>query len=78
LKFSCEKRNVYPKLGIQIFKLWIIIFSFVSIQLAWNLRPFVGSRDLPFQLFREKEGNFYLAVVQSIANMFIEENSGSE
>ena len=63
LKFSCEKRNVYPKLGIQIFKIWIIIFSFVSIQLAWNLRPFVGSRDLPFQLFREKEGNFYLAVV---------------
>jgi hypothetical protein len=70
LKFSCEKRNIYPKLGIRVFKVWIIIFSFVSIQLAWNLRPFVGSKDLPFEIFREKEGNFYLAVLQSVANLF--------
>ncbi len=70
LKFSCEKKNIYPKLGMKVFKVWILIFAFVSAQLAWNLRPFVGSRDLPFELFRKKEGNFYLAIIQSAVNLF--------
>ena len=70
LKFSCEKKNIYPKLGMSIFKIWVVILAFVSSQLAWNLRPFVGSRDLPFELFRVREGNFYVAVFQSVANLF--------
>lgn len=74
LKYVCEKTNVYPKMGINVFKFWIVIFAFVSMQLAWNLRPFVGSRDLPFELFREKEGNFYLAVIQSVRDFFSEGN----
>lgn len=75
LKYSCEKKNVYPKIGLNIFKIWIIIFAFVGMQLGWNLRPFVGSKELPFELFREKEGNFYLAVLQSIGNLFEPETS---
>jgi hypothetical protein len=70
LTYSCEKKNIYPKLGMSIFKIWVVILAFVSSQLAWNLRPFVGSRDLPFELFREHEGNFYIAVIQSAANLF--------
>lgn len=70
LKFSCEKKNIYPKLGMTIFKIWVFILAFVSSQLAWNLRPFVGSRDLSFELFRKHEGNFYVAVIQSVANTF--------
>lgn len=65
LTYSCEKKNVYPKLGLTIFKIWIVILAFVSSQLAWNLRPFVGSRDMPFELFRARESNFYVAVLQS-------------
>ena len=70
LTFSCEKKNIYPKLGMQIFKIWVIILAFVSSQLAWNLRPFVGNRDLPFELLRQRESNFYVAVIQSVANIF--------
>ncbi|MBN1789263.1 MAG: hypothetical protein JW830_02125 [Bacteroidales bacterium] len=70
LSYSCEKKNVYPKLGMNIFKIWIFIFAFVSSQLAWNLRPFVGSRDLPFELFRVRESNFYVAVIHSVADLF--------
>lgn len=70
LLFSCEKKNIYPKLGLNIFKIWVIILAFVSSQLAWNLRPFVGSKDLPFELFRVREGNFYIAVIQSVADIF--------
>lgn len=70
LTFSCEKKNIYPKLGMKIFKIWVVILAFVSSQLAWNLRPFVGSRDLPFELFRKRESNFYVAIIQSAANLF--------
>lgn len=69
LNYSCEKKNIYPKLGMNIFKIWVVILAFVSSQLAWNLRPFVGSRDMPFELFREREGNFYIAVIQSAGNL---------
>jgi hypothetical protein len=70
LSFSCEKKNIYPRLGMKIFKIWIVIFAFVASQLAWNLRPFVGSRDLPFELFRVRESNFYVAVIQSVVHLF--------
>jgi hypothetical protein len=70
LTFSCEKKNIYPKLGMKIFKIWVVILAFVSSQLAWNLRPFIGSRDLPQELFRTKQSNFYVAVMQSAANLF--------
>jgi|WetSurSiteA1Bulk_404760.scaffolds.fasta_scaffold04582_2 hypothetical protein len=69
LKYSCEKKNIYPKLGMSIFKIWVVILAFVSSQLAWNLRPFVGSREMPFELFRVREGNFYVAVIQSAGNL---------
>jgi hypothetical protein len=69
LKFSCEKKNLYPRLGLTIFKIWVFILAFVSSQLAWNLRPFVGSRDLQFELFREKEGNFFIAVLNSVGQI---------
>jgi hypothetical protein len=69
LVYSCEKKNIYPKLGLKVFSIWIIIFAFVGTQLAWNLRPFVGNRNMPFELFRERESNFYVAVIHSIANL---------
>jgi hypothetical protein len=78
LKFSCEKKNIYPKLGMSIFKIWVVILAFVSSQLAWNLRPFVGSRDLSFELFRKHEGNFYVAVIQSAANLFKPEDKSNQ
>ncbi|MCF8371600.1 MAG: hypothetical protein K9H64_08250 [Bacteroidales bacterium] len=70
LKFSCDKKNVYPKIGITVFKIWIVIFAFVGMQLAWNLRPFIGDKTMKFELFREREGNFYLAVLQSTGTLF--------
>jgi hypothetical protein len=69
LKFSCEKKNVYPKIGVKIFQFWIIILAFVGMQLAWSLRPFIGAKDRPYQLLRKQEGNFYLAVLQSTGRL---------
>ena len=69
LRFSCEKKQVYPKVGVVVFRFWILILAFVGMQLAWNLRPFIGSKGLPFELFRKREGNFYLAVIQSAGDL---------
>ncbi len=65
LKFTCEEKGVYPKIGVDVFRFWIVILAFVGIQLAWNLRPFLGDREKPFNLFRDYEGNFYAALLYS-------------
>ncbi|GAB1541658.1 hypothetical protein NUACC21_43300 [Scytonema sp. NUACC21] len=50
----------------KIIRSWLFLYAFVGSQLGWTLRPFFGTPDSPFQLFREREGNFYLSVLQSI------------
>lgn len=69
LKFSCERKNVYPHTGVVVFRFWVVILAFVGIQLAWNLRPFLGKRSEPFQLFRKYEGNFYTAIIYSFRQL---------
>ena len=69
LKYSCEKQNIYPKIGVTVFRFWVVILAFVGIQLAWNLRPFLGDRGQPFKLFRNYEGNFYEAIVYSFEQL---------
>lgn len=70
LKFSCEKKDVYPRIGVEVFKFWFVILGIVGIQLAWNLRPFTGDKGKPFALFRNYEGNFYTAVIYSINQLW--------
>jgi hypothetical protein len=78
LKYACEKKNIYPKTGVTIFKVWIIILAFVGIQLSWNLRPFLGDRNEDFKLFRKYEGNFYTAIVYSFEQLLSkQEEEGS-
>ncbi len=70
LRFSCDKKGVYPHVGVVVFRFWVVILAFVAIQLAWNLRPFMGDRGEPFRLFREYEGNFYTALVYSVKQLW--------
>jgi len=70
LREMCEKSNLYPKKAIRILQIWILIFGFVGTQMAWSLRPFVGSPDRPFEVFRAgQEGNFYTGVLHSIGRL---------
>lgn len=69
LKYSCDEKGIYPRIGVTIFQFWIIILAFVSIQLAWNLRPFLGDSGKPFALSRKYEGNFYKMLVSSVKNL---------
>ncbi len=46
-----------------LLRVWIVLYTFVGIQMAWVLRPFVGSPGMPFQIFRpEAWGNAYLEI----------------
>jgi hypothetical protein len=49
---------------------WILLFGFVGTQLAWTLRPFFGSPDEKFQIFRDIEGTFYSDIFSTIGNLF--------
>jgi len=66
LKFACDKKSIYPQIGVSVFRIWIIIMAFVGIQLAWNLRPFLSDKNEDFKLFRKYEGNFYTAIIYSV------------
>jgi len=69
LKFSCDRKSVYPQTGVVVFRFWVVILAFVGIQLAWNLRPFLAEKNEPYALFRKYEGNFYTAVIYSIGQL---------
>jgi hypothetical protein len=63
LSLVCEKRGVYPKKALTIMRAWAVLFAFVGIQLAWNLRPFLGDRNRPFRIVGTYQGNFYAAII---------------
>lgn len=69
LVYACEKMTIYPQIGVTVFKIWIIILAFVSMQLSWNLRPFLCSKSEGYKLFRKQEGNFYSAVLYSAGQL---------
>ncbi|MBN2664952.1 MAG: hypothetical protein JXR67_00465 [Bacteroidales bacterium] len=69
LKFACEKKDIYPRTGVNVFRIWMIILAFVGIQIAWNLRPFMCNKTEEFKLFRKYEGNFYTAIVYSVQQL---------
>ncbi|MEI7492705.1 MAG: hypothetical protein WCK92_14990 [Bacteroidota bacterium] len=66
LKYACDQKNIYPQIGVTVFRIWVIILAFVGIQLAWNLRPFLCEKNEEFKWFRKYEGNFYTAIVYSV------------
>jgi hypothetical protein len=46
---------------------WVALYSFVGIQMAWTLRPFVGSAEMPIEFLREDSwGNAYVVVLRLV------------
>ncbi|MBW4685988.1 actin-binding WH2 domain-containing protein [Nostoc sp. B(2019)] len=62
-----EQENEGSNTRQKILQFWLFLYAFVGSQLGWTLRPFFGTPDSVFQLFREREGNFYLSVIQAIS-----------
>ena len=49
-----------------LFKVWLVVYALVGVQMAWLLRPFIGSPDLPFAWFRQRGGNVFLDLMGTI------------
>ncbi|MEM7626348.1 MAG: hypothetical protein AAF333_12190 [Planctomycetota bacterium] len=45
-----------------VFRVWVVLFAFVGVQMSWVLRPFIGDPALPFAWFRNRESNFFTDV----------------
>lgn len=41
---------------------WALVYGFVGTQMAWVLRPWVGSRTVDYTFLREMQGSFFEAV----------------
>lgn len=53
----------------RVFTVWTFIYAIVGAQMGWVLRPFVGAPGEPFTFFRSRQGNFFAAVRDAIANL---------
>lgn len=50
-----------------LLRIWLVLYSFVGIQMAWVLRPFIGSPESAIQFFREDSwGNAYVIFARMI------------
>jgi len=53
-------RNPRHRIGLTM---WLVLYVFVAIQLAWVLRPFIGDPSRPTTFFRETAwGNAYVKI----------------
>lgn len=53
----------------RVFQIWTLIYAIVGAQMGWVLRPFVGAPNEPFQFFRERQSNFFAAVLNALSNL---------
>ncbi len=52
-----------------LFRAWVLVFALVGAQMSWVLRPFIGDPNAPFEIFRHRQGNFFLAVISSLTGL---------
>lgn len=53
-----------------VFRVWIVVFGLVGAQMAWVLRPFLGSPQHAFSWFRPRESNFFEALLYAFSHLF--------
>ncbi len=52
-----------------VFQVWMVVFALVGTQMSWVLRPFIGDPGAPFEWFRERQSNFFMAVAKVLGNL---------
>jgi hypothetical protein len=66
MQYLTRRSGSRPK--VFVISVWILIYIVIGTQLAWVLRPFIGEKGR-FVLFREIEGNFFLALFNSVSDL---------
>ena len=65
---AAERANAVPR---RIFMAWLAIYALVGCQMAWVMRPFIGSPGLEFQLVRPRGGSFFEAVLTALGHVLM-------
>ena len=53
-----------------MYRVWVFLYVFVGIEMAWVLRPFVGVPGLPVQFLRRGAwGNAYTHIIQLVMHI---------
>jgi len=68
-KFMAKKREQETGARIKsrrVLWLWMLIYALVGIQLTWELKPYMGKDNLPFELKRPSTQDFYSTTIQTI------------
>ncbi|MEM1209597.1 MAG: hypothetical protein AAGI54_10045 [Planctomycetota bacterium] len=53
----------------RVYRVWVVVFAVVGMQMSWVLRPFIGHPDMPFTWFRDREANFFFDVVRMLQTL---------
>jgi uncharacterized membrane protein len=69
MQLLSELDEVGKKTRTTILRSWLLLYGFIGMQLGWFLRPFFGSPDTKFEMFRAVQGNFYLDIVSAISEI---------
>lgn len=51
------------------FRVWLLLYALLGAQMGWVLRPFIGSPELPFQVFRAREANIFIDIARSLGEL---------
>ena len=74
LKFTARARQLVAKDERHrlLLRLWSIIYAFIGIQMAWTLRPFIGSPDQAIGFFRPgKLDNAYVKIFEIFRDLLL-------
>lgn len=53
-----------------IFRIWVVLYGLVGMQMGWILRPFIGHPDMPFELVRSRYGNVFGGIWNAVRRLF--------
>jgi hypothetical protein len=53
-----------------IFRIWVVLYGLVGMQMGWILRPFIGHPDMPFELLRSRYGNVFGGIWNALRRLF--------
>jgi hypothetical protein len=53
-----------------VLRIWCVVYGVVGAQMGWLLRPFLGSPELPFAVFRPREDNVFVGVLRALRALF--------
>ncbi|WP_428308864.1 hypothetical protein [Lacipirellula sp.] len=54
-----------------VFRCWVVLFALVGAQMGWVMRPFIGTPELPFSWFRERDSNFFASVLGALRKVLL-------